>query len=97
LSRASLIEAYIAALPLAAVAIVSSAEGRQCRIQTDGEPAPGEAIERRLYFKPSHAELVLSAIDLDGGTDQAPAAVVALIEQTAAMLGAPLHTSAMPC
>jgi hypothetical protein len=74
LSRASLIEVYIAALPLAAVAIVSSADGRRCRIETDGEPAPGETIERRLYFKPSHAELVLSTIDLEGWTDQAPAA-----------------------
>jgi hypothetical protein len=93
-SRASLIEAYIAALPLTAVAIVSSADGRRCRIiHTEGEPAPGETIERRLYFKPSHAELVLSAIKVEGWTDQPSAAVVALIERTAANLGAPFRTS----
>jgi hypothetical protein len=34
---------------------------------------------------------VLSAIDLDGWTDQAPAAVAELIERTAASLGAPLR------
>jgi hypothetical protein len=91
-SRDSLIDAYIAALPLAAVAIVLSADGRRCRIHTEGEPGPGETIERRLYFKPSHAELVISTIDLlEGWTDQAPAAVAASIEQAAATLGAPVH------
>ena len=62
--RVSLIEAYVAALPLTAVAIVSSADGRQCRIETGGTSTPA------FYFKPSHAELVLSAIDLDGWTEQ---------------------------
>jgi hypothetical protein len=94
LSRALLIDAYIAALPLTAVAIVSSADGRRCRIRTDGEPAPGETIERRLYFKPSHAELVLSTIDLEGWTDQQPAAVAAQIERAATTLGAPYQTPA---
>jgi hypothetical protein len=90
-SRA-LIEAYIEALPLTAVAIVSSADGRRCRIHTDGEPAPGETIERRLYFKPSHAELVLSTIDLEGWIVEQPAAAVALIERTAENAGAPYQT-----
>jgi hypothetical protein len=94
LSRASLVEAYIAALPLAAVAIVSSADGRRCRIHTDGEPAPGDTIERRFYFKPSHAELVLSTIDLEGWTDHQPAAVAAQIERAATTLGASFHTLA---
>jgi hypothetical protein len=94
LSRASLIEAYIAALPLTAVAIVCSSDGRRCRIHTDGEPAPGETIERRFYFKPSHAELMLSTIDLEGWTDQQPAAVTAQIERAAAMLGAPHYALA---
>jgi hypothetical protein len=54
LSRASLIEAYIAALPLAAVAIVSSADGRRCRIHTEGEPRqarrsnPGSTSSRHM-------------------------------------------------
>jgi hypothetical protein len=85
----ALIEAYITALPLTAVAIVSSADGRRCRIQTEGELGPGETIERTFYFKPSHAELVLMTIDPEGWTNEQPAAVVAQIEQTAAMLGAP--------
>jgi hypothetical protein len=55
---------------------------------TGDQPAPGETIEHRLYFKPSHAEFVLSAIDVEGWTDQQPVAVVALIEQAAATLGA---------
>jgi hypothetical protein len=92
-SRA-LVEAYIAALPLSVVAIVCSADGRRCRIHTEREPGPGETIEDSLYFKPSHAELVLGTIDLDGWTDQAPAAVVALIERAACSLGAPHHTLA---
>jgi hypothetical protein len=94
LSRASMIEAYIAALPLTAVAIVCSSDGRRCRIHTDGEHAPGETIERRFYFKPSHAELMLSTIDLEGWTDQQPAAVTAQIERAAAMLGAPHYALA---
>jgi hypothetical protein len=81
LSRASLIDVYISGLNLATVAIVSS--GRRCRI-TEGEPAPGETVKHRFYFKPSHAELLLATIDLEGVTDQAPAAVAALIERTAA-------------
>jgi hypothetical protein len=50
--------------------------------------APGETIESRLYFKPSHAELVLSTIDLEGWTDHQPAAVAALIERAAAQASA---------
>ena len=87
-SRETLIEAYIAALPLAAVAIVSNADGKRCRIEMGGDLAPGETIQSRLYLKPSHAELVLSAIDQEGWTDQAPGTVAALIEQTATNLGA---------
>jgi hypothetical protein len=86
LSRALLVEAYVAALPLTAVAVVSSPDGRQCRIETGGTSTPA------FYFKPSHAELVLSAIDLDGWTDQSAAAVAALIERTAAAMGAPYQT-----
>ena len=68
--------------------IVSSPDGRQCRIETGGTSTPA------FYFKPSHAELVLSTIDLQGCTDQPAAAVAALIEQTAASLGAPFQTLA---
>ena len=88
MSRSKLVEAYIAALPLAAVAVISSADGARCRILTDGEPGPGETIEHQLYFKPSHADLVLMTLGLEGWTDQAPAAVAAQIEQAAATLGA---------
>jgi hypothetical protein len=57
LSRGSLVEAYIAALNLTAVSVVSS--GRRCRIHT-GEPAPGEKVKARYYFRPSHADLMFS-------------------------------------
>jgi hypothetical protein len=66
LSRASLVETYIAALPLTAVTIVSS--GRRCRI-TEGEPAEGE---------PSHAELVLMTIGQEGLSGKPPAALATL-------------------
>jgi hypothetical protein len=88
-SRASLVETYIAGLNLTAVAIVS--DGRRCRI-TEGEPPPGETIKRQFYFKSSHAELILATIDQEGVTDQAPAALAAQIEQAAATLGAPFQT-----
>ncbi len=91
MSRALLVEAYIAALPLTAVAIVS--DGRRCRIRT-GEPAPGETIKHRFFFRPSHADLVLMTIEREGVTDQAPAAVAAQIERAAATLGAPYQTPA---
>jgi hypothetical protein len=89
LSRASLVDVYIAALNLTAVAIVS--DGRRCRI-TDGEPAPDEKIKHRYFFKASHAELLLATIDQQGLSAKPPAAVAALIEQVAAMLGAPHQT-----
>jgi hypothetical protein len=89
-SRASLIEAYVSALPFAAVAVVQTAGG--CRVAVGGEIAPGETIAARFYFKPSHAELVLMTIGKEGLADKPPAAVAALIERTAAMLGAPHRT-----
>jgi hypothetical protein len=92
LSRASLVDVYISALQLTAVAIVASADGRRCRIETDGEIAPGEKIKRQFFFRPTHADLLLLTIALDGWTDQQPAAVAALIERTAATLGAPFQT-----
>jgi hypothetical protein len=83
-ARASLVETYVSALNLTAVAIVSSADGWRCRIETGGTSAPA------FYFKPSHADLVLLTIGLDGWTDQAPAAVAGAIERTAATVGAPI-------
>lgn len=44
MSRASLIEAYISALPFAAVAIIA-VPGGGCRVET-AAGAPGEAIAR---------------------------------------------------
>lgn len=90
MSRASLVETYIAALNLTAVAIVS--DGWRCRIHT-GELAPSETIKHRFYFKPSHAELVLATIDLDGLSGKPPAALATLIERAAANLGAPFQTA----
>ncbi len=91
LSRASLVDVYISGLNLTAIVVVASADGRRCRIHT-GEPAPGETVKHRFYFKASHAELVLLTIAQDGWTDQQPAVVAALIERTAATLGAPYST-----
>src|SRR5216684_6011009 len=92
MSRDSLIEAYIMALPFTAVAVVSI-PGGGCRIETGAQCAPGETIERRLYFKPSHVELVLGAAGLaDGPIDQPPDAVAALIEKTARSMHAPYET-----
>lgn len=88
MSRESLIEAYISALPLVAVAIVSSTDGKQCRIETGGACARAPSF----YFKATHLDLVLATIDLDGWTELAPADVSALIERTAANLGAPFQT-----
>lgn len=90
LSRALLIEVYISGLQLTAVAIVSSADGRRCRIETGGEIAPGEKIKWQFYFKPSHTELM--TIDKEGLSGKPAGAVAALIEQAAAKLGAPYQT-----
>jgi hypothetical protein len=86
-SRALLIEAYISGLQLTAVTVV--ADGRRCRMIRPGEIAPGEKIKHQFFFRPSHAELVHLTIGLDGWIDQQPAALAALIERTAANLGAP--------
>ena len=85
MSRASLVEAYISALPFAAVAIVS--DGLRCRIEIGGTSAPA------FYFKPSHLELVLASIDQESLAGKPPAAVASAIEQAAAkMLEAPFQT-----
>jgi hypothetical protein len=90
MSRADLIQTYIEALNLTAIAVVS--DGRRGRI-TEGEPAEGEKIKRQFYFKSSHAELVLMMIDLEGLSGKPPAALVGAIEQAAAKLGAPYQTA----
>jgi hypothetical protein len=93
MSRASLIEAYISGLNLTEVAVVGA--GRRCRISNRPlgvDLTPGEPIAHRYYFKPLHAELVLSTIDQDSMSGQ-PAGVLAdAIEKAAAMLGAPIRT-----
>jgi hypothetical protein len=91
MSRESLLETYISALPFTAVAVVPI-DGGGCRIETG---APGETIERLYYFKPSHVDLVLDAAGLaDGPIDQPPDAVATLIERTAVAMGAPFETAA---
>jgi hypothetical protein len=58
-----------------------------------GEPAPGEKIKHRYFFKPLHVELLLNAASLsDDPIDQAPAAVAELIERTARRMHAPYET-----
>jgi hypothetical protein len=89
MSHSSLVETYIEALNLTEVAIVGA--GRQCRVIT-GEPAPGEPVACRYFFKASHAELVLATIGPEGLSGQPSGALVAAIERTAAMLGAPYQT-----
>jgi hypothetical protein len=89
MSHSSLIDTYIAALNLTSIAVVG--DGRRCRI-TEGEPAEGEKIKHRYYFKPSHAELVLVMIDVEGLSGKPPAALAGAIEQAAAKLGAPYQS-----
>jgi hypothetical protein len=91
LSRASLIDAYVSALPFAPVAVVVIPGG--CRVAVGGEPAAGETIKHQFYFRPLHIELVLGAAALSDGLIKLPAdAVAARIELAAATLGAPCHT-----
>jgi hypothetical protein len=85
MSHSSLVETYISALNLTSVAIVGA--GRQCRVIT-GEPAPGEPIAHRYFFKASHAELVLATIGPEGLSGRPAGTLVDAIERTAAMLGA---------
>jgi hypothetical protein len=73
MSRESLVQAYISGLQLTAVAIVGA--GRRCRIIT-GEPAPGETIQHRYFFKPSHVDLLLATIGPEGLSGK-PAAALA--------------------
>jgi hypothetical protein len=72
LSRAALIDVYISGLNLTEVAVVS--DGRRCRIHT-GEPAPGEKIAARFYFRPTHADLLLMTIGQEGLSGKQPAAL----------------------
>jgi hypothetical protein len=91
MSHASLIDTYIDWLNLTAVTVVG--DGRRCRI-TEGEPAEGEKIKHQYFFKPSHAELVLVMIDVEGLSGKPLAAVAGAIEQAATKLGAPYETAA---
>jgi hypothetical protein len=89
MSRAALIDVYISGLNLTEVAVVGA--GRRCRIET-GEIAPGEPVAHRFFFRASHADLVLAAIDKEGLPSKSPARLVDAIERTAAKLGAPFMT-----
>jgi hypothetical protein len=85
--RTGLVETYIAALPGIVVSIVSSADGTQSRFETGAVDAAA-VVHVRLYFKASHAELVLSACGISGWTDMPPASLLQLIASTAEDLGA---------
>jgi hypothetical protein len=87
MSRASLVQAYIDALPGTIVSIVSSADGQRSRFET-GAVAADEIVHARLRFKDSHAELVLSACGVTGWADMRAAALLDLIVATAQSLGA---------
>jgi hypothetical protein len=89
MARADLVDAYLSSLKLTSIAIVGA--GRCARIHT-GDPPPGELIQHRYYFKPSHAELLLMTIGRDGMSGKPAAALVASIKQTATTLGAPFKT-----
>ena len=77
---------------VAAVAVVAVPSGG-CRVAVGGEPAPGEKIAQRYYFKPLHIELVLGAAGVgDRPIDQPPDAVATVIRRTVRSLGAPFQT-----
>jgi hypothetical protein len=88
-SRASLVEAYIDALPFAPVAIVA-VPGGGCRIEVGGPSSPA------IYFKLTHIELVLGAAGLRCGPidDVEPDAVAARLKKAARTMGAPFQTAA---
>jgi hypothetical protein len=91
MSRASLIDAYVSALPFAPVAIVQTAGG--CRVAVGGEIAPGETTIAKYYFKPIHIELLLGAAGLtDGAINKPPKVVAVLLEKTARRMHAPYET-----
>jgi hypothetical protein len=91
-SRASLIDVYIAALPFTPVAVVAIPAGG-CRVAVGGEIAPGEKTKHRLYFKANHVELVLSAAGLtDAPIPQPPDAVAGKLQLAAKSVGAPFQT-----
>jgi hypothetical protein len=93
MSRADLIEAYLAALPFAPIAVVAIPGGSGCRVAVGGESAPGEKIAHLYYFKPLHTELVLGAAGLaDGPIDEEPVPVAARIVQAARAMHAPYES-----
>jgi hypothetical protein len=56
MSRESLVQAYIAALPLSPIAVVAL-PGGGCRVAVGGEVAPGETVIQQFYFRRTHVEL----------------------------------------
>jgi hypothetical protein len=87
MSRASLVQAYITALPGTIVSIVSSPDGQRSRFETGAVDA-GAIVHARLHFKDSHAELVLSVCGVHDWADMPPWAMLQLISTTAQGLGA---------
>jgi hypothetical protein len=91
-SRASLVEAYISGLQLTEVAVAGA--GKQCRIRTGGDLAPGEPVAQRYFFKSSHVDLLLATIGQDGLSGRSAAALADAIVQAAASIGAPYRSPA---
>jgi hypothetical protein len=90
MSRESLVEAYISGLNLTEIAIVGA--GKQCRIHTGGDLAPGEPVAHRYLFKASHVDLLLATIGQDGLLGRSATALAELVEQAAASIGAKWQT-----
>jgi hypothetical protein len=91
-SRETLIQAYVSALPFAAVNIIATING--CRVSVGGELAPGEIAIATYFFRPLHIELLLGAAALtDDPVDRSPVAVASLISDAAKKVGAPCHTA----
>ncbi len=89
MSHAKLIDTCLAELPRAVVNVVTDADGNGARVET-GDVVAGAIVHARLHFNASHADLVLSACDLEA--DMSPSALLEVITSTATRLGATWHT-----
>lgn len=84
----SLIDAYVAALPLAAVSVVSCDDESRSKIES-GVVGGAHGV---LWFKQSHLDLILSSIAIDDWAEMPPNRLMRLIEDTAESLGARIRT-----
>jgi hypothetical protein len=93
-SRESLVQTYVDALPFAPIAIVAI-PGDGSRVAVGGDLAAGETTVARYFFKPLHIEIVLSAAGLaDNPIDEEPAVVAVRLQKAARAMHAPYETAA---